>query len=171
MKKLLIIDTSILCVYLGVPGKETCGSKGNKWNKIQVDEKLKKEEEAKTTFVLPLATIIETGNHIAQVSTKRYKIAKKLAILIKLTADNQTPWAAFIEPSVLWNSENLKQLADEFPNFANQGLALGDATIKQIADYYNRLGNKVKILTGDESLKSYQPLEPPLIPRRRRDKN
>ena len=112
MKKLLIIDTSILCVYLGVPGKETCGSKGNKWNKIQVDEKLKKEEEAKTTFVLPLATIIETGNHIAQVSTKRYKIAKKLAILMKLTADNQTPWAAFIESSVLWNSENLKQLAD-----------------------------------------------------------
>ncbi len=112
MKKVLIIDTSILCVYLGVPGKETCESKGNKWNKIQVDEKLKKEEEAKTTFVLPLATIIETGNHIAQVSTKRYKIAKKLAILMKLTADNQTPWAAFIEPSVLWNSENLKQLAD-----------------------------------------------------------
>jgi hypothetical protein len=39
------------------------------------------------------------------------------------------------------------------------------------ADYYNRLGNKVKILTGDESLKSYQPLEPPLIPRHRRYKN
>ena len=112
MKKVLIIDTSILCVYLGVPGKETCGSKGNKWNKIQVDEKLKKEEEAKTTFVLPLATIIETGNHIAQASTKRYEIAEKLANLMKLTADNQTPWAAFIEPSVLWNSENLKQLAD-----------------------------------------------------------
>ena len=35
MKKVLIIDTSIFCVYLGVPGKETCGSKGNKWNKIQ----------------------------------------------------------------------------------------------------------------------------------------
>ena len=31
---------------------------------------------------------------------------------MKLTADNQTPWAAFIEQSVLWNSENLKQLAD-----------------------------------------------------------
>ena len=50
-------------------------------------------------------------------------------------------------------------------------MALGDATIKQIADYYNKLGNQVEILTGDESLKSYQPLEPPLIPRRRRDKN
>ena len=63
---------------------------------------------------------------------------KKLANLTKLAADNPTPWAAFIELSALWNSENLKQLADEFPNFANQGLVLGDATIKQIANYYNK---------------------------------
>jgi len=171
MKKVLIIDTSILCVYLGVPGKETCGSESNKWNKIQVDEKLKKEEKANTTFILPLATIIETGNHIAQAPTKRYEIAKELANIMKFTADNKTPWAAFIEPSVLWNTENLKQLADEFPNFASRGFALGDATIKQIADYYNKSGNQVEILTGDESLKSYQPLQPSLIPRRRKSKN
>ncbi|NEP43689.1 MAG: hypothetical protein F6K35_32480, partial [Okeania sp. SIO2H7] len=70
MKKVLIIDTSILCVYfcvyLGVPGKETCGSEGNKWDKVKVYEILEKEEKAKTIFVLPLAVIIETGNHIAQ---------------------------------------------------------------------------------------------------------
>ena len=90
---------------------------------------------------------------------------------MKLTADNQTPWAAFIEPSVLWNRENLKQLADEFPNFASRWFALGDATIKQIADYYNKQGNQVEILTGDESSKSYQPLQPPLIPRRWKSKN
>lgn len=29
MVKVLIFDTSILCVWLGVPGKETCGSKEN----------------------------------------------------------------------------------------------------------------------------------------------
>jgi len=33
MKKVLIIDTSILCVYLGVPGKDTCGTDQNKWDK------------------------------------------------------------------------------------------------------------------------------------------
>ncbi|NEQ40990.1 MAG: hypothetical protein F6K40_34165 [Okeania sp. SIO3I5] len=171
MKKVLIIDTSILCVYLGVPGKETCGSETNNWNKIQVDEKLKKEEKANTTFILPLAAIIETGNHIAQAPTKGYEIAKELANMIKLTAYHQTPWAAFTTQSVFWDAKNLKQLADEFPNFASQGFALGDATIKQIADRYSRLGNQVEILTGDESLKSYQPQEPPLIPRRRKSKN
>ena len=29
MKKVLIIDTSIMCVWLQVPGKETCGKDGN----------------------------------------------------------------------------------------------------------------------------------------------
>ncbi len=26
MKKVLVVDTSVLCVWLKVPGKETCGS-------------------------------------------------------------------------------------------------------------------------------------------------
>ncbi|MEB3339916.1 hypothetical protein [Okeania sp.] len=150
MIKVLIIDTSILCVYLEVPGKETCGSEDNKWNKFRVDEKLKKEAKEKTTFVLPLATIIETGNHIAQATKKRYEISKKLANLMILTADHQTPWAVFTELSILWNTENLKQLADEFPDFASRRFALGDATIKKIADYYNKQRNQVEILTVDE---------------------
>ncbi len=106
MKKVLIINTSILCVYLQVPGKETCGSQGNKWNKIKVDEILEKEEKTKTTlFVLPLAAIIETGNHIAQAATKqRYQIAKELANLIKLAVDGKIPWATFTEQSVLWDA-------------------------------------------------------------------
>lgn len=168
--KVLIIDTSILCVFLGVPGKETCGSGDNKWDKIKVDEILEKEKVAKTTFVLPLATIIETGNHIVQANSKRYEIAQELANLMKLTADNKSPWAAFTEQSVLWDAENLKQLADEFPSFAKQGFALGDATIKRIAEYYAKLGSEVEILTGDNYLKSYQPSQPSRTPRRRKPK-
>ncbi len=37
MIKVLIFDTSILCVWLGVPGKVTCGSKENYWDKAKVD--------------------------------------------------------------------------------------------------------------------------------------
>ncbi|WP_287278165.1 MULTISPECIES: hypothetical protein [unclassified Okeania] len=87
---------------------------------------------------------------------------------MKLTADNQTPWAAFIEQSKLWDAENLKDLADEFPDFASRGFALGDATIKRIFDYYVELGFEVEILTGDKVLKSYEPPKPELIPRRRK---
>ena len=33
MKKVLVIDTSILCVWLSIPGFETCGSQEDKWDK------------------------------------------------------------------------------------------------------------------------------------------
>ena len=45
MRKVLILDTSILCVWLKVPGKETCGSGANTitydavYAKIEEDEK------------------------------------------------------------------------------------------------------------------------------------
>jgi hypothetical protein len=86
---------------------------------------------------------------------------------MKLTADNQTPWAAFTQQSELWNSEQIKQLADEFPQLATQKLSLGDASIKRVADYYAKSGYEVEILTGDGGLKSYEPAKPPLIPRRK----
>lgn len=64
MKKVLILDTSILCVYLEVPGKETCGFEDDRWDKKRVDRFLQEAEE-NYTFVLPLTAIVETGNHIA----------------------------------------------------------------------------------------------------------
>jgi hypothetical protein len=112
MKKVLIIDTSILCVYLGVPGKDTCGTDENKWDKKRVDEFLKKEEDH-AYFVLPLAVIIETGNHIAQANLNRYEMAQALADLMVKAPDATTPWAAFTEQAEFWDAEGLKKLADE----------------------------------------------------------
>lgn len=66
MSKILVIDTSVLCVWLEVPGLVSCGTDADRWDKSRVDKKIQTEIDAKTTFVLPLASIIETGNHIAQ---------------------------------------------------------------------------------------------------------
>ena len=64
-KKVLIFDTSVLCVWLKVPGKETCGPDNSKMTYDIVNEKIEEEKKLGTTFVLPIASIIETGNHIA----------------------------------------------------------------------------------------------------------
>jgi hypothetical protein len=74
MRKVLIFDTSILCVYLQVPNMETAGSDQDKWDKKRVDQVIEEAEKAKTTFVLPLASIIETGKHISHIKGKRYDI-------------------------------------------------------------------------------------------------
>jgi len=168
MKRVLIIDTSILCVWLEVPGMDTCGPGNDCWDKQRVDAKLSLELERKTTFVLPLASIIETGNHIAQSSHSRKERGEALANLMRKSADEESPWAAFSDQSILWSAEKLKVLANSWPDLAARKLSLGDATIKDVAEYYAQMGYEVEILTGDQGLKAYEPVAPVSVPRRRR---
>ncbi len=167
MRKVLIIDTSILCIWLDVPGMNTCGPNEDCWDKPRVDNKIVEEQRAGTTFVLPLASIIETGNHIAHAAHSRRERGQSLAELMRQSADQQTPWAAFSDQTLLWEPEKLKTLADTWPDLAAQKLSLGDATIKDVAEYYAQMGCQVEILTGDQGLKSYEPITPTEIPRRR----
>ena len=79
MRKVLIIDTSILCVWLQVAGMEACGPDNDRWTYERVCRKIAEELEQGTTFILPVATIIETGNHIAHANGNRFTMANKLA--------------------------------------------------------------------------------------------
>lgn len=167
MRKVLILDTSILCVWLEVPGMDNCGPDDDKWDRQRVSNKVTNEEQNATTFVLPLASIIESGNHIAHASHSRREIGLALANLMKKSANQETPWAAFSEQTVLWSAEKLVALADNWPELANQKLSLGDATIKEVAEYYGQMGYQVEILTGDAGLKAYEPTVAPVIPRRK----
>lgn len=167
MKRVLIIDTSVLCVWLDVPGMETCGPDAHRWDKQRVDIKLAEEFEKQTTFVLPLASLIETGNHISQAGHSRRERGEALADLMRKSADEESPWAAFSHQSALWSAEKLKALADSWPDLAAQKLSLGDATIKDVAKYYGQLGYTVEILTGDQELKAYEPVTHVAVPRRR----
>lgn len=89
MKKVLVLDTSILCVWLQVPGKDSCGPDSDRWDKQRVDERIKVAVKDRATFVLPLATIIETGNHISQAAHSRKERAEALADLINnVSSDN-----------------------------------------------------------------------------------
>ena len=162
MKKVLIIDTSILCVYLSVPGKETCGDDNDKWDKKRVDARFLEEEKQGTDFILPLATIIETGNHIAQANSKRYEIAQAFADILVKVADGVIPWAVFTtELDELWSKEKLKELAMEWPKLAACNISLGDATIKNVAEFYAKTGSPVEIFTGDAGLKAYESIIAP----------
>lgn len=168
-RRVLILDTSVLCCWLRVPGKEEAGPVHDRWNHERIRKLLDEEKRKGSTFVLPLASLIETGNHIAQAPKERFETAERLAQHLRDAADAASPWAAFAEQSAFWQVENLKVLADIWPSLAAQKLSMGDATIKDVAEYYARIaGCEVEILTGDAGLKGYQPAKPPVIPRRRR---
>jgi len=168
MRKILIMDTSILCCWLRIPGKETAGPSNDQWTPERIKKLLEKEEKKKSIFVLPVASLIETGNHIAQAKNNRYECATALAQHIAATADQKSPWAAFTEQSSLWEPDQLKELAKTWPEMAKSKMSIGDATIKNVAEYYARAGYSVEILTADAGLKAYQPSQPlPSPPRRR----
>ena len=166
--RVLILDTSVLCCLLSVPGKETCGSDEDRWDNARITALLDEERARSSTFVLPLATIIETGNHVAQARGDRFGIAIRLAGFVALTADNASPWAAFTDQSGLWEPSQLKRLAETWPPLASSGTSIGDATIKDVAEHYAKAGYDVEIVTGDAGLKAYQPVSALKIPRRRR---
>lgn len=167
-KRVLIIDTSILCVWLQVPGMESCGKDGDVWNYERVAHKIEEEQKNGTTFVLPLAAIIETGNHITHAQGDVYQYAKNFADMIKDSADNKSPWAAFTAQSDLWGADGLKALVQRWLDNEPKAQSLGDASIVDVAEYYARMGQEVEILTGDSGLKSYEPVRNIPIPRRRR---
>lgn len=168
MKKVLVLDTSVICVWLKVPKMEDCGPEGDKWDYRKVDEKINSEIEKGTLLVLPMATIIETGNHISQVSGDKYRLVTRFTDLVSSAVEGESPWAAFTLQNSFWTPEGLKQLIDRWKITALAGLSLGDVSILDVAEYYAQVGNYVEILTGDQGLKSYEPQRAPVIPRRRR---
>ena len=165
--KVLIIDTSILCVYLQVPHMDTCGPDQDKWDTERVKSKISDEENNGTTFVLPMATLIECGNHITQAAGGCYELAQALSSIIEQAANKTTPWAAFTDQSSLWSKKQLLALVENWPDHCST-LSIGDYTIKDVAEYYAEMGRKVELLTGDAGLKSYEPRVAIEEPRRRR---
>ena len=168
--KVLIFDTSIMCVWLRIRGKETCGPEDDPWNYDRVCGVIEDERDKGTTFVLPLATIIETGNHVTHAPGDKYEMARALHEVIVMSVEDTSPWAAFTEQGELWQSDGLKSLSERWSQeTVHSGQSLGDASIVDVANYYYKRGFDVEILTGDSGLKAYQPTKiESRVPRRRR---
>lgn len=80
-RSVFVLDTSVLCCWLNVPGKETAGPLDDRWDHNRINELIQRGTAAAATFVLPLTSLIETGNHIAQSSGNRYDLSTKLGEL------------------------------------------------------------------------------------------
>ncbi|EPX58915.1 hypothetical protein D187_003630 [Cystobacter fuscus DSM 2262] len=168
----LVIDTSILCVWLAIPHLDTCGPDDDRWDKPRVDALIQEHLTEGATLVLPLASIIETGNHIAQNPGDRFVLAQRLCDLLRKAVDGTAPYAAFSEQSVLWEREHMQGLTGGWPPLAARSISLADATIRDVAHFYARRGLDVRMLTGDLGLQALSPpaAPPALVPRRNRSR-
>ena len=145
-----------------------CGPQEDNWDYNRVNAKIEEEMQQGTLFVLPLAVIIETGNHITHAPGDIYTHVNAFADFIFQAADGVIPWAAFTAQNSLWSSEGIKSLAQRWMATATSRQSFGDASIVDVAEYYAQAGYEVEILTADAGLRSYQPSVPIQVPRRRR---
>jgi hypothetical protein len=147
MGAICLIDTSIFLEILNVPQKASQSE--------LILQELKEKIKAGESLFLPMATILETGNHIAQNGdgNQRRTCAEKFVDQVTQALEGKSPFT----PINFLKKEDLQGWLKKFPDEAMGGRGLGDLSI--IHDW-QRICNKtpvrrVYIWSLDNHLKGY----------------
>lgn len=155
MSGICLIDTSVFLNILNVPNRNE--------SREEIAERFITLAGAKCTFLLPMVTIIETGNHIAQNgdgNTRRIT-AQRFVDAVKAAFSGEAPWRPVAFPV----RQDMLVWIDEFPNFAGrnkapaklEGTSFGDFSIIQEFHQTCKLFpmSEVFIWSLDSDLQSY----------------
>ena len=142
-----LIDTTVFCNILRVPNHDQQGS--------EVTEQLKHLIQQHVTLLLPMATIIETGNHVARSGSGRQlrAAARRFVEQVLAAIDGHAPWT----PTPFFEQDELRQWLGEFPDSAMAGVGLADLAIRKEFDRQCRLHpwRRVFIWSLDGHLAAY----------------
>lgn len=166
-RRVAIIDTSLMCCWLRVPGRDTAGSEPDRWDFQRTERVIQDSLANGYDLVFPMTTLIETGNHISHASHSRRERAVSFVEKLREALDGSRPWASFTDQFSTIGAEALVSLCAEWPNRVGDGVSIGDFLITTVADYYGRSGFEVKIISSDQLLRSHVAASPSKIPRRR----
>lgn len=153
MRRVVFLDTSVLCNIVPVPGRDQDASK--------VKEDMRARLEVKENLVLPITSVIETGNFIAQIKDggTRGQTAEKFCEILRLVCDGKSPW---ILHDVQWDRDFLEQLLGgagtgmSYVEHARNRLGTGDLCIlAECRSFAKRTGCQVEVWTLDTGLAAY----------------
>jgi len=143
-----IVDTSVFLNVLDVPRFNQ--------NRDQVLTSFEQRIQAEDSFLLPFTTILESGNHIAQLNdgNQRRRFSMKFSTSVLQSLEGEAPWKPLGFPT----EELLKQWLPDFPNEAARSVGLGDfMIIKQWESQCALFGAyTVKIWSLDQDLQGYE---------------
>lgn len=127
MSSICVIDTSVFTNLLKVPGRNQ--------NEAEVLRAYQEYAELGCKFILPIATIVETGNHIAQNGDGRVRrdVARRFINELKMAFAGTAPWS----PADVPTNQDILAWLDEFPDLAGrnkspdkfEGTSFGDLSI------------------------------------------
>ncbi|TDU04248.1 hypothetical protein EDD99_2704 [Streptomyces sp. 846.5] len=149
------VDTSVLVNVLDLDGFNQ--------DRDSVAQELKKKVGSGDTLILPVTTVIETGNHIAHLhnGTHRREVAAKFAALLLQIRDGVAPWRLH---SVHWDGAFLDHLVSGASTGATLieqavvGMGCGDLCILAEREAYRSNSGiaDVRVWSLDQHLQAYQ---------------
>lgn len=147
MSAICIIDTTVFCELLAVPGKS---------NAVQDHlGRMRDKVQAKEILLLPMTTILETGNHIGQVADggRRRQAAERFVSQVGDAIKGEAPFAT----TPMFDDEVIVGLLKEFPNWVGRASGFGDLTIYRewLAQCDLNPRRRVYIWSNDLDLQGY----------------
>ena len=144
---IVIVDTVVFLNLLNVPAFNQ--------HSDAVQECFEDFAAAGADFELPIATVIESGNHIARLSDggDRRRFAETFGRQVKRALRTESPWTLTPLP----NEAQLDDWLADFPDAAMRDLSLGDFSIVKAweAACERRPFRRVRIWSLECRLKSY----------------
>ncbi|ATB30902.1 hypothetical protein [Melittangium boletus] len=151
----VLIDTSVLCEILAVPGM--CSDAEH--FRTELEEMV---ESGDYTLLLPMTSILETGNHIGQCSMNgnvRRKVSHRFVHFVGQALRGEVPF----RPTPFFEVEALAEWLAEFADWvmrsdsSGKGSGLGDLTIQKEWERQCALnsGRRVYVWSLDKQLQRY----------------
>lgn len=153
MKRVVFLDTSIVCNLVPVPGFDQ--------DSAEVTEEMSTRMKSGTQFILPITAVIETGNHIAQLpkGDARRKAADRFSTILTMVISNRSPWVLH---DIAWNTAFLQSFLDgaetgsSYVQHALNGVGAGDLCIlTERQQYQSRSHLAAEIWTLDHGLNAH----------------
>lgn len=118
---IVVMDTCILLELLDVPKHNERHS--------DITEEFQRLEDIGADLILPMAAIIEAGNHIADLPNghDRRVAAKRYVTAVREAIQGQAPWQTTQFP----DNQAVLAWLDHFPDHASSGAGFSDASIIQ----------------------------------------
>ncbi|MBF0152698.1 MAG: hypothetical protein HQL64_03030 [Magnetococcales bacterium] len=147
MKDIVLIDTSVLLNILDVPKRNQM--------RDEIDDELGNLTQEETELLLPMATIVETGNFIVKIEdgNSRRELGEAFIETIRESYEGNAPWSPIDFPDL----KSVMPWLDEFPEYAMRGIGFADLSIIKDWERMCRLNprSRVRIWSLDKHLSGY----------------
>ncbi|MBP8183469.1 MAG: hypothetical protein KAX88_05150 [Rhodoferax sp.] len=144
MSVIVLVDTSVFLNVVDVPGRNQ--------QRESVLTELDELIDAGDLLFIPMAAIIETGNHIAHMGGDgrlRRQASKRFVDVVRAALNDEAPWKPINFPA----DEHVLTWLGEFPDFAMRGISMGDLSIhkewEQLCTKYSMSRVRVWSVDGD----------------------